>query len=678
MRGNGYRTSRLALVVLILMSTVVATGVAFSRMKVESLYNDVELVVDYTESLQAAMMAGIPEDEYLIELKRAGAVSMAVEEDTFGALEARGDVMALSEAELKKMAMMSSAADQQVSNLISDDESSVSGGTYVICLEESVRPRLEEVMPIRLKLISGSYMTSYRGKMAIYIPLDLKAVMALNIGLDPDTVDPLNSMGFDVVARLSNGVGITASWIDYMFSFIGDRDFIKTVVFKGDEVLGYPDKLDYVADKMSGGNGLFYGSVEFAAQRGLDELLRKGDSKMVRVHSVTREELDKGMDFRTVSDRYCRAVRERNIRMLYMRPLSLKSVGVDEANSNVQLISDVSSRLLNEGFSVGNVNKLGQISVGRTSLSLLVLGTAAAFMLILGAFVRLPSVIALGVPVISAMCFYLGITVRPGLLNVGIKFASLVAALVFPVLSGMVLLARGFKFSTSGGEGKSLSVLIEASCRFVLSCAISVAGGLVLAAFLTRNSFMLKLDQFSGVKLMHIFPLLAVVLIYWLWYVKREDESLVSSVVKLANSPVLFWHAGLVAVIGVAGIIYIARTGNSSIIPVGVSGVEEAFRTFLERTMVIRPRTKELLLGHPAFMLAGTIMARNEKFLLFPISIVAMIGQVSMVNTFAHMHTPISVTLTRTFLGIGIGYLIGLLLLCLYNFFANRASSRER
>ena len=94
--------------------------------------------------------------------------------------------------------------------------------------------------------------------------------------------------------------------------------------------------------------------------------------------------------------------------------------------------------------------------------------------------------------------------------------------------------------------------------------------------------------------------------------------------------------------------------------------------------MVIRPRTKELLLGHPAFMLAGTIMARNEKFLLFPISIVAMIGQVSMVNTFAHMHTPISVTLTRTFLGIGIGYLIGLLLLCLYNFFANRVSSRER
>ena len=67
MRGNGYRTSRLALVVLILMSTVVATGVAFSRMKVESLYNDVELVVDYTESLQAAMMAGIPEDEYRTE-----------------------------------------------------------------------------------------------------------------------------------------------------------------------------------------------------------------------------------------------------------------------------------------------------------------------------------------------------------------------------------------------------------------------------------------------------------------------------------------------------------------------------------------------------------------------------------------------------------------------------------
>jgi len=667
---------RFVLVAFILLSVLSATGIAIYRMDIEKHYDSVELVVDYAESSQAALMANISQEEYLFELRKAGAVSMAVAEDTLATLEARGDVMIISEAEVKKMSIMSSTIYHEIFKL--DDMALTSSGTYIICLNENISERLETILPIRLKLIDGYYMTSYQNKTVIYIPLDIKSVAALNLGFDESIFDNLNSIGFDVVVRISNGIGINDSWIDYIFSSIENRKFIKTVVFSGEEVLGYPDKLDYVSEKMFKFEGLFCGNIEFSSQRGIDKLLRKDNSKLVRVHSVTRAEFDKGMDFNTASDRYCRAVRERNIRMLYMRPFSLKSVDTDYVNLNIQLISEVSSRLSSEGFVIGNVEELEEISTSNILLAVLVLGTSSAFMLVASSFMMIPAILSLFIPIVCAGCFYFGITLKPELLELAVKFASLATALIFPVIAGIIMLSKKFENSDRIKNDKKNLFIINVLCRFVLASSVSIAGGLILSAFLTRNSFMLKLDQFMGVKLMHVLPILVVMFIYWLWYVKNDDKSVISSLCDFANSPILFWHAGLVGILGIVGIIFIVRTGNTSIFPIGMSDIEQSFRSFLERTLVIRPRTKELLLGHPAFILAGTIMSTKEKFLLFPIYIVAMIGQVSMVNTFAHMHSPISITLTRTFLGIGIGFLIGLVLAALYSLFANKLYRRKR
>ena len=38
----------------------------------------------------------------------------------------------------------------------------------------------------------------------------------------------------------------------------------------------------------------------------------------------------------------------------------------------------------------------------------------------------------------------------------------------------------------------------------------------------------------------------------------------------------------------------------------------------------------------------------------------ALIGQISLANTFAHLHTPIAVTLARVLVGAGLGLAIGL------------------
>ena len=141
---------------------------------------------------------------------------------------------------------------------------------------------------------------------------------------------------------------------------------------------------------------------------------------------------------------------------------------------------------------------------------------------------------------------------------------------------------------------------------------------------------------------------------------RRDEETLTASARRALSSPILVWHAVAVGVLGAAGLIYIVRTGNTSVLPVGVPAWEQAMRSILERLLPVRPRTKEFLLGHPAFVIAAALCWAGDRIALLPLAALALIGQISLVNTFAHLHTPIAVTITRVSVGAGLGLAIGL------------------
>lgn len=109
------------------------------------------------------------------------------------------------------------------------------------------------------------------------------------------------------------------------------------------------------------------------------------------------------------------------------------------------------------------------------------------------------------------------------------------------------------------------------------------------------------------------------------------------------------------AVLGVAALYYLSRTGNSGTLLPG----EAAFRSFLENTFGVRPRNKEFLLAHPLFIV-GLFAAFRYRWAMFAM-IIAVMGQLSMVDTFAHIHTPAVLSLIRDVLGLGLGLVIGLI-----------------
>src|SRR5690606_36707748 len=91
----------------------------------------------------------------------------------------------------------------------------------------------------------------------------------------------------------------------------------KVVIFSEEEVLGYNSMIRDVAKEMQK-RGLLFGNIEFSKQRGWEGFAPRTDGQLVRVHSVGPDEAAKAQP-EVLTERFVRAVKERNIRVAYIR-----------------------------------------------------------------------------------------------------------------------------------------------------------------------------------------------------------------------------------------------------------------------------------------------------------------------------------------------------------------------
>ena len=143
-----------------------------------------------------------------------------------------------------------------------------------------------------------------------------------------------------------------------------------------------------------------------------------------------------------------------------------------------------------------------------------------------------------------------------------------------------------------------------------------------------------------------------------------EGQGALAQLRQILDMPVKVKSLLIFLLVALAGVVFVARSGHTSGMP--VSGLELKFRAFLEQAFYARPRSKELMIGHPAFMLAVLAWCRKwPTMLLFALVLVATIGQGSMVETFAHMRTPVYMSFVRGIGGIVLGCGIGAFLMVL-------------
>lgn len=624
--------------ILLAVGVIGAAWALALRHQVEMNNRAVEIAVDYIEVAKLSSAANVTVAEALSKLKEAGVASLSVQQPTISDLVATGQISITK------------------SNM-------PDGGTVLTVQSQDALHSINE-SKIFAKIVNPIDAPHFSNKVPriIFIKAGPEYVLTMPVGLPKTALDAARRAGLYVVARLVNYPGVGLDDIEKTTQRL-QREGVRTVIFAGDEVLGFRGSIDEVSDALKK-HDLLFGSVEFAKQKGDQRLSEKMLPDVVRVHSITPAEMG-SIDRATAVERFVKAANERNIRLLYVRMFDLGNA--DLLETNIDYVSSISHGLTAEGMGIRQARPFTDPGVPMPAALMMAIGVAAGVMLLFSAVARFsPMVIWPAFALVALM--FAGLVLSG--ITLGLKLVGLTAAIVFPVLA-IISAAYGTPEKSDGSALKAHRW--KAAGRFFGVVAVAVSGGLMIAGLLARQEFMLRVDQFAGVKLAHILPILIVGAalaagLGWGTAAWREQVELVTANIrKLGAQPILIWHSAIAMVMIVMVGMLLARSGNES--GVGVSGLELKFRSILDTILFVRPRTKEFLIGHPALFLGIAAALGGRRGWAALLLAIGTIGEVSVVNTFCHIHTPIATSVLRVAIGSVLGLALGMVLLLLFSRF---------
>jgi Family of unknown function (DUF5693) len=632
-------------ILLLLAGILAAVYPLARRYRAESRDRAVELVMDFNQVRFLSSATGHSLDEGLRSARASGAAGIAVTEQLLGDMASAGRVR-VGETTTR------AAGGPRVSVTIAEPE-------LFARVREHLGHRLPQLAQPGETPAGRSVVVSGPGRAQFAVPnAGWQDLIGMPIGLDPAETGAVRAVGLDLVGRVYNFLGATPPSIGWALGEARAQG-VRTVIFAGEDVLGFQRRLGDTAAALAAGD-MFYGQVEFGKQRGDEALAQRVQDRLIRVHSIAAGETGRLEEDEAI-ERYSRAVGERNIRLCYVRLMG--TVSEDTYRDSWDYVRKIKEEVKGSGFVLGPAHPLDEVDgptlARRLADALIGAGIGAAALLLLASLFPISDRRQL---VLTLLFAALGAGALAAGGHKGRQLAALGAALVFPTLAFVWVPQPVGAFA---GERRRWprAPVAQALRQFAVMSAISGLGALFVAATLSQRAYMLKVESFAGIKAAHVLPLLGVAAFYLLglsnrggWAQERERISRRAS--GFLAEPLQLLHLAAMLVGLVALSVLVLRTCNDP--GLGVSPLEMKFRALLEQHLV-RPRTKEFLIGHPA-LLIGLAMAATPRWSRWalPLLLVGAIGQASIVNSFCHIHTPLVTSAWRTFNGLWLGALLGL------------------
>ena len=674
------------LVLVIIIGLVAALTIGFARHGVEENNRQVDMAIDYEGLLELAEREGLPADEVLAKAKEAGITSLAVYDTTFKKLNANGKATAIAGSEILANYHSGALSDPLWRQLVSEGKI-LGNEVYIVGHDARTWQELREDVPRRLGrdrvrfLIVGT-------EEVMAVKAHYESFLKMNIGMPTDEMEAVNKAGFYVLARPSNYENCQQDDVEAVFKRLHDYK-ISEVVFSGSQCLGANKSLQATIDEMKKRDltlGLIEGvtQLQFYKQDGMEEIAKGlGYDKIARVYSIPKDEQPK-LKIDVAVERWSNTDEERNIRVDLLRIYDKPSPNMSLLETNMKYFQDTHDILTAHGYTIGPAGTFAAFYPSKLLRALVMAGVAAAAVLYLS--LVSPSLNAAVKKqwllfVLFALC-----AAVPVLLGNGSKIrvaAALASANLFPAIAVIFQLdrIRYLRDKMTLGFGR---MLVTGVLALFVTGALSYVGAAYLSGSLADTEYLLEFQIFRGIKLTFVLPLILV----GIAFLQRFDvfdgrmddtEGVVNQMKKILDMPVKIKTLFVMFLVLIAGVVFVARSGHTSGMP--VSATELKFRAFLEQAFYARPRTKELMIGHPAFMLA--VMAFWRKWptmVFFGLVLIATIGQGSMVETFAHMRTPVYMSFMRGIGGIVLGAGIGavaMMLVQLWQIVISRAKERK-
>ncbi len=628
--------TRRVLVGLVVLGVLAASAVLFMRAHLEARYRAVEIVLDGDDWIGLIRREGRNVAEELRVLHRLGAVSVALSDPTIKRLAEEGAVSYASGGVLISEGRVAALGEPfrhlQAAGALR------TGAVYVAGSPETLA-----FVAGRMRLLLGSdRIRTFDGAIEVLgVQTDLEE---LGLGFRPSDAAPFRAAGLDVVLRPRNYRGLTADGLKGLVDSYAETSPSPTLIFALTEVQGYEGLLADAAAEYQR-VGARFGRIEVFTvrrkQKGEDRLTALVRPSVIRVFSVTPEELQV-LQPDEVADRFVRAAQERNLRLLYVRPLLNTPAGQSAIQVNLDLVETIASTLKHFDFTPARARPLPPLQVPTPLVWGVVLGATALTMLVATDLARaarlaLPDVWITGALVLSVLG-----TAAAGLTRFDSLWRQLLALVV--AIAGATGAAAWALSRVRAGAAP----VAQGYLMLLRALAMSVVTGMFVAALLSQWPFMLAFSTFLGVKAAHVVPVVLVAL--WLVFDEQTKagadwRTAARRVVQGMNQPVRIGAAFGFLVVAAAAIALLARTGNIS---VPVSGPEQRLRTVLESVLVARPRTKEFLIGYPSLVLAGAAAALGWRRVAFAFVLAGAVGTAGAINSFSHLHTPFLYTVWRT------------------------------
>jgi len=669
-------------VLLIAVGLVAGLIISFQRYHIEQSNKTVELVLDYEDVLELAEDEGLPPSEVLAQVKKAGITSLAVYETTFKKLNVNGKAAATPGSEILRAYYNGTLTDPAWRELAEKNEIKAEQ-IYVTGHDAQTFKEIKEDLLLRLGA-NRVHPTTVGSQEVLVVKDRYEDFEKMNIGMPTDEMKAVNAAGFYVVARPSNYTDINKEKIDAVFSRLKGIK-VSDIVFSGKATLGAPDLSEYTVEQMKKRN-ITLGMIEnvtqlqFYPQAGLLDLAKGLDYKAARLYVIPEGEQPK-LKMADAVERWSNTDEERNIRIDLLKLYKQPAPNMSLFETNMKYFSAVKNKLEAKGFKIGTASTFNEYQANQGLRILLMLGVCAAGVLYLSLIIpgfKMKYQYALFI-IASLIC------VIPLAMGHGNKIrliGALASANLFPALSMIWVLER-LKNRDRSEDKSIIAAIVTAVVGIIVASVISFMGAAYLSGLLSDVRYFLEIDFFRGIKLTFVLPMILVGIALCQRYNILDDNNplvpmkLIEQIKYLLNMKVLVKTLMIFFFLLVVLVVFVERSGHTAGFP--VPGIELKIRAILERAFFARPRSKELFIGHPAFIIMVIAWLRKWPVMLFGIIVfAATIGQGSMIETFAHMRTPMYMSLVRGIDGIVLGALLGIIAVLLLEVWRYVSSRLER
>jgi len=637
------------------------------RERHEHRANRVEIVMDDGDFGSLARSYAYDQRAFLVALRRAGLTSLAVQEELGGQVSVSPSAALYAGPALLDQAKLTGFHDPVFARLavhgIRSDE------VYLIAYDGATAARYTR--QLALKFSSRAVRVLRTGVPTVFaIRTQADYFGSVGLGLPGDRVALAHELALELVPRLQNDERFKQPQIDALLDDALRGHNAHTVIFFGlrNQVLGYPDSIDAAAAALRTAKANF-GTIETydvkQNQAGSEMLAKDLPDRTVRVQAISKVEQDKLRPEEIVS-RYDLGVRERNVRVVYLRPFAHQWGDRSIEATNVELVRRIAQGIRAAGLRVGTASPFERFVTRPWEIALASLAVPAIVLLLLAEFGigdrrwLIAFVAADVLLVLAGFAVHHDMAVR--------KLLALTGAIAFPV-AGFVAIAPAFRAPWVPSTG---AAIVDGIRVLAIATLVTLCGALVVVGLLSTPLTMLEVDRFSGVKLVLAVPPLLCLLLYL--FTRRFGSQL--SVRELGESPVTL----LPLLVGVAlvaiGYLVLTRSGNQS--DIAPSSLELALRAHLTTILQVRPRFKEFIIGFPALMLAAALLPVHRARWGWLLALAVGVGLGDVVDTFSHLHTALTVSLLRLANGAVLGIAVGALAIVAYRALVRAAAPREK